>query len=214
CCDEGTLGWERSPTVSYSAAEKYNTTFDVYQTVTGLTPGRYLLSCQGFYRCGSYSSAASARTADAEALNAKLYAHSNLCDVDTSLVSIFSEAGNVGTVGVSQSPYGYIPNTMEQASFYFLAGLYPNQLECAVGSDGELTIGVKKIVSVSTDWTIFDTFSLTYLGENDEQTGISGLSATDPFHRGGVYTLSGMRVASDVSLAPGIYIIDGKKVVR
>ncbi len=213
--DEGTLGWEGSPTVSYSAAEKYNTTFDVYQTVTGLTPGRYLLSCQGFYRCGSYSSAASARTADTEALNAKLYAHSSLCDADTSLVSIFSEAGNVGTVGVSQSPYGYIPNTMEQASFYFLAGLYPNQLECVVGSDGELTIGVKKTVSVSTDWTIFDTFSLTYLGENDEeQTGISGLPATDPFHRGGVYTLSGVRVASDAGLAPGIYIIDGKKVVR
>ncbi len=218
--DEGSTGWEGSPTVDYSSAEKYNTTFDVYQTVTGLTPGHYLLACQGFYRDGGYADAAALRQAGNEKLLAELYAKGTLAEVDTALVSIFSEAGQVGTVGVDQDPYGYIPNTMEQASFYFLAGLYPNELEAVVGSDGELTIGVRKTTAVSKDWAIFDTFTLQYLGglteeEIAKETGIVGV-ADKAGGRGSsaVYTLSGMRLPQGKEPRErGVYIVNGRKVV-
>ncbi len=216
--DEGTTGWDGTPTVNYCEAEKYNTNFDICQTVTGLAPGRYELSCQGFYRCGSYTNAANARTAGTEALNAKLYANSSVCEVDTALVSIFSEAGIVGNVGVNVSPYGYIPDTMAQTWFYFLAGLYPNSLEAVVGDDGTLTIGVRKTELVSLDWAIFDTFQLTFLGESDEadddtEDAVGRVDDQIP-QRGGVYTTSGLRMADGVELPHGIYIVDGRKVVR
>jgi len=211
--DEGTNGWKGSPTVNYSAAEKFNTTFNVYQQLTNLKEGQYEIGVQGFYRNGDYNPAASKRSAGTEALNATLYATSSEETADTSLVSIFSEAGKVGTVGINQSVYGYIPNSMEQASFYFKAGLYPNRLKVQVGSDGTLTIGVKKTVSVTSDWTIFDTFTLTYLGTKDEETGIKS-TATVPFPKGGAYTLEGVRVADNQRHGKGIYIIDGKKRIR
>ncbi|MCD8305035.1 MAG: hypothetical protein LUC86_09475 [Prevotellaceae bacterium] len=239
--DEGTNGWEGSPSVSYSCAEKWNTTFDVYQTITGLTPGLYRLSCQGFYRDGGYASAASLRSSGKEVLNAYLYAKSTVgdtaCEVDTALVSIFTEAGSIGTVGVSTS-FGYVPNTMEQTHQYFLAGLYPNSLEPQVGEDETLTIGVRKTVAVSDDWAIFDTFTLEYLGqapdeeveegegegeeegegesgeeeEEEDPTGLSPVSAQASAVK--VYTLTGARIPEGDSLQPGVYIVNGRKVLR
>ncbi|MCD8266794.1 MAG: hypothetical protein LUC33_06525, partial [Prevotellaceae bacterium] len=217
--DEGTNGWEGSPTVDYSSAEKYNTTFDVYQTITGLTPGLYRLSLQGFYRDGGYSSAASLRGSGKEALNAELYTKSTVdtltLDLDTTLVSIFTEAGRLGTVGVSTS-LGYVPNTMSDAHQYFLQGLYPNTLETGVGEDGTLTIGVRKSVAVSSDWAIFDTFALEYLGEipDDWLIAVGVSSPLSPSAPKGVYTLTGVRLPQDAKLQPGVYIVDGRKVLR
>ncbi len=211
--DEGTEGWTYNTlTVNYSEGEVYNTTFDIYQTIEGLTPGVYELSCQGFYRYGSYTNAGTTRTAGTEQLYTQLYATSTECSVDTALVSILTEAEKVGDIGVSVTNYGYVPNTMEQAQFYFLAGLYNNSLTCIVGDDGTLTIGVRKTEGYSTDWACFDSFRLTYLGE---ATGIkSTTAATAPFGQSGVYTLGGARVASESKLPRGIYIENGKKTVK
>ena len=157
-------GWTGGPTVDYGCAEKWNATFNIYQTVTGLPEGQYVLTCQGFYRDGGRDTAAAHRTAGTEALNANLYAN----DSTAALQSILAEAGKAGAVGVEQAPYGYIPNTMEQTSVYFRKGLYTNALLCTVGEDGKLTIGVKKTVSNSNDWTIFDNFTLTRIVEEED----------------------------------------------
>ena len=158
------FGWSGSPTVDYECAEKWNTNFNVYQTIKGLPAGTYLLTCQGFYRDGGADTAASHRTAGTEALNAYLYANDSI----VALQSIFTEAGKKGAIGINQQPYGYIPNSMEQTADYFRAGLYPNSLLCTVAEDGQLTIGVKKTVSNSSDWTIFDNFTLTRIIEEPE----------------------------------------------
>lgn len=162
-------GWTGAPTVNYNSAEKFNTTFNVNQTVTGLPKGYYILGIQGFYRDGAYATAAQHRTAGKEAMNAIIYAN----DSTKTVASIFDAAGKKGAVGVNQSPYGYIPNTMEQARLYFLSGLYDNALLCSVGDDGNLKIGVKKTVSNTNDWCIFTNFTLTYIGE-DYISGIKG----------------------------------------
>ena len=142
-------------------AEKFNTTFDVYQLVIDAPDGLYEVTCQAFYRYGGHgiSPAATAKANGTEALNAKFYANDVVADV----LSIFADAGNCGTVGV-ESDYGYAPNTMDDASSYFQAGLYQNGPLRFVVEGGSLRVGIKKDVAVTNDWTIFDNFRLRYLG--------------------------------------------------
>ena len=204
-------GWEgTSLAVDYSEAEIFNKTYDFYQTITDLPAGQYELTCQGFYRNGGYADAAKNRTAGKEALNAILYAN----DSTVALVSIFEDADKKGAVGVNQSPYGYIPNNMEQAAIYLRAGLYKNTLLCEVGDDGKLKIGVKKTTAIGNDWSIFDNFTLTYLGNPNIPDALDRVQTFHPtFLSNGIYTLQGSKVNDTANLSKGIYILNGQKVL-
>lgn len=176
-----TAGWSgTSMTADYNEVEKYNANFDFKQELTGLPAGEYILSCQGFYRNGSYENASATHATGTEALHALLYATSSVENKTQALPSIIDEAGKKGPVGVNVSQ-GYIPNTMEQAATYLRAGLYPAGLKVKVGSDGLLTIGVKKSTLVDRDWTLFDNFRLTpfVLGDvnRDSKTTIADVTA-------------------------------------
>lgn len=140
-------GWEGEPTANNSCAEKYNTTFDVYQEKTGLPNGKYRVSCQGFYRAGGGNSK------DKDTKNAVLYANDN----QTPLMNILEEEGN----------YSVKPDNMAQAQESFSAGLYKNNSVEVTVVDGTLRFGIKKSKQIAADWTIFDTFRLEYLGEVD-----------------------------------------------
>ncbi len=142
-------------------AEKFNTNFDVYQLIEDAPDGVYEVTCQAFYRYGGHgiSPAATAKANGTEVLNAKFYANDVIADV----LSIFADAGNCGTVGVT-SDYGYVPNSMDDASNYFQAGLYQNGPLRVTVEGGSLRIGIKKEIAVTNDWTIFDNFRLMYLG--------------------------------------------------
>lgn len=140
-------GWEGEPTANNSCAEKYNTTFDVYQEKTGLLNGKYRVSCQGFYRAGGGDSK------DKDTKNAILYANAE----KTPLMNILEEEGN----------YSVKPNNMAQAQESFSAGLYKNNSVEVTVVDGTLRFGIKKSKQIAADWTIFDTFRLEYLGEVD-----------------------------------------------
>ena len=59
----------------------------------------------------------------------------------------------------------YIPNNMEAANTYFENGQYNNTVLAEVGTDGELTIAVKKFAHIEGDWTIFTNWQLFYLGK-------------------------------------------------
>ncbi len=201
-------GWTGAPTVNYNCAEKFSTaTFDIYQIITGLPAGKYILSCNGFYRDGAYATAAQHRTNGTEKLNAYLYAN----DDKVALVSILDEAGKKGAIGVKPTSYEYIPDNMEQANIYFADNLYYNSLECTVGEDGILRIGVKKSVSNTNDWTIFDNFKLTYVDE-EEPTGITQIQTSLHSSDNSIYTISGHKVDASQKLSKGVYIVGGKKV--
>ncbi|MBR0047299.1 MAG: hypothetical protein IJP75_10570 [Bacteroidaceae bacterium] len=202
-------GWSGSPTVDYNCAEKYNTNFDVYQVIEGLPQGQYLLTCQGFYRAGNTANAASTHKNGTEKLNAALYAKGTE-EVSTPLQSIIEEAGQKGAIGVMATGFGYVPNTMEQTSAYFRAGLYPNSLTCTVGEDGKLRIGVKKSALIGEDWTIFDNFTLTYLPV-EEPDAIPSLPSATTAPKG-IYTLQGTKIAASNLQSHGIYIMDGKTI--
>lgn len=169
-------GWHGGPalggTSDNTCAEKWNTTFDVYQTITGLPNGYYDMSIQGFYRVGDgvndASRAAAARTQGTEVLNAVYY----LNQTSAPLMSIFNSdlcSTNNSTyntsAGLSVNGHTlYVPNNMARAAACFSQGAYTNPSIRAVVTDGTLRIGVMKSVANSADWAIWDNVRLTYQG--------------------------------------------------
>ena len=119
--------------------EFYNTNFDNNQTLTGLPQGTYRIKMQGFYRPGENGS-------DDGAQNAILYAGEQNTPVQI-----------IGTTS--------IPNSRKTAGQAFTDGRYDdNILDFTVGSSSTITIGVRKNVLISNDWTTMDNFRLTYYG--------------------------------------------------
>ncbi len=111
---------------------------------------------------------------------------------------------------------------MQAASIYFGKGLYENRLTTSVENDGgQLKVGIKCSSMPSYYWVIFDHFRLCYYGslspEDVDGLDINYMEAPIA-NRKGIYTIDGRRVAGEASdmenLPTGIYIIDGKKVVK
>ncbi len=168
--DGGSLsGWSGTPLGAVNArenAEHYQKSYDTYQTLEGLAPGKYRLSLDAFYRMGSagndYSLYASGDYRDYQ--YAELYASSSGGEAATPIapsasgMSATSLGGGTSTVG----GYYYTPNNMVAADFWFEAGHYDNSLEVTVGTDGVLTIGIRKSSVISEDWTCIDNWKLEF----------------------------------------------------
>ncbi|MBQ6965590.1 MAG: hypothetical protein IJP82_07890 [Bacteroidaceae bacterium] len=209
-------------------AECYNKTFDVYQDIVGLPAGTYEVGVQGYYRQGSAEQDyTNTQTEDGTpAYNTIIYAIGE--NADTCCAPIMSicaamleyAPGNGATVTVGD---GYVvPNTMAAATEWFdalddegePAGYYApdgqfNSAVVRVGDDGKLRIGVKKDVTISTDWAIFDNFTLTYYGANSAKTPsyptiIENVATAKTVAPAGIYTITGAKVAT---LQKGINII-------
>lgn len=232
-------GWTSPGTVSYNEMEFFNKNFDTYQTISGLPNGSYEVSCQGFYRAGSYTAAASSRTAGTEAFNAYLYAN----EVSTPLVSIFGAADKNATTGVSTS-FGYVPNDMNQAQSYFNKGLYSQNWVVVHVTNNTLKIGIRKSTLISNDWSIFDNFKLRLIAadqstsasnyglsvlDNSELTNLESTTNEDPIYievrdrtiyaSGNkafeVFTMDGTKISNENPLPNGIYLVRcGSKVVK
>ena len=175
--DQRNANWEGNPVlggaVTNKNAEKFNCTFDVYQTIGEAPAGNYRLMAQGFYRNGDYAPAATKHNNGTEELNALLYANTNTLP----LKSIFTEAGKQNVGVTTNGIAGKFPNSMADASEFFTAGLYENKLDFTLSEGEELRVGIKKTVEVGNDWTIFDNFRLVYLG-NDAMREVT-LKAAD-----------------------------------
>lgn len=215
-----TESWIDYPTIGGLSenfcGEKFDCTFDMNQTLTGMPNGHYKLRAQGFYREGADANwtvapAVELRKNGNEHLYAMLYAN----EKEKQIMSIFNEAGK-NNDGLD-TELGLIPNNMSQASSFFSDGLYWNELGVNV-TDGTLRIGIKKSVAVSRDWTCFDSFRLYYYGAafDDDETLIADVSLTHsiPFD---VYTVDGRKVRHQVKtiegLPKGIYLVKGRKVI-
>lgn len=150
--------WQGSPAKNGANdnmnAEKYNTTFDVYQTLTDLPNGKYIVKAQGFYRAGDQGTTSNAT-------NAMLYANTNTVAIENINDEASATSGNGFT---KQAGDKYVPNSQADASAVFSAGKYDNNVVEATVTDGTLKIGFKKDVAVDQDWTIFDNVRLYYCG--------------------------------------------------
>lgn len=170
-------------------AEHYSKTYNTYQNLSGLAKGKYRLSLDAFYRMGTSSEDYSAYTSGnyASRQHAKLYASSSAGSYETSIVPASSAAldqslgggvAGVGNGGWWGGGAPYIPNNMEAAYYWFEAGYYDNTVECEVGDDGQLTIGIKKDQLIQDDWTCLDNWKLEYYGQLINATSIT-LSQTE-----------------------------------
>lgn len=169
-------------------AEHYSKNYDTYQTLRGLPPGQYRLSLNAFYRMGSaWEDYNAYYSGDAESTQyAKLYARSSEGE-QTVAICCASSGKTTNNIGGSTSRVGwneYIPNNMEAAYYWFQAGYYKNTLTCNVGSDGILTIGIKKDQTINGDWTCIDNWQLRYYATLVKATSLTLDKSTMTLVRG------------------------------
>lgn len=155
-------------------AEIWNGNGDVYQTLTNMPNGVYLLKCQGYFRMGdnenNANTAAKARSSGNEVIKGYYYINNNQSELksifDYSTATKYNRRAN-GSSGynINGTMY-YAPENRKHAAYLFRSGEYMNEPVRAVVTDGTLRIGVKvqDCVSGNNDWAVFDNFSLTYLG--------------------------------------------------
>ncbi len=122
-------------------AESWHSTFNIYQTITGVPNGTYTLKAQGFYR----------QDGNDEVNTPVFYLNSgtDTTPVNTALLP-FKEGSE---------------NSMADASASFSNGNYTCNAIRTYVSDGTITIGVA--CQNSTLWCIWDNFELTYYGLDD-----------------------------------------------
>ena len=145
-------------------AEKWggnSQTFDISQTVTDVPNGLYSITWNGFYRYNNTEEntndvAIAAHADGTEVINSFVY----LNDTDYPLTSIADETASAALEGA-------LPFSQAAAGVAFAQGLY-EQTAMVIITDGKLTIGIKKIDHPGTDWTVWDNFRLSYLGEITE----------------------------------------------
>ena len=163
-----------------NAAEHYNKTFNTYQDIENLPNGVYLLGVNSFFR-GSWDDYMEGTNLEAyPALYAKVGEDSTAVRfnnawsaMNTKKMAGKTDFGTTSSEG-SQSYEGatyYIPNDPSAFRQYEEADFYKTALVVEV-TDGKMRIGVAKNAKSkdkegkenTTDWSIFDTFSLMYYG--------------------------------------------------
>ena len=191
-----------------------NNSFDVSQSLTGLAPGFYILGVNGFYRAGAPNEMTDSL---AQVRNAQLYADTEKGSFEEPLMNAMDgaelmavEVGSESKIVLSDEVERWIPNDMVAAKLYMDLGYYENQKIFEVGEDGKATIGIRKNVSIPSDWTIFTNWTLSYMGTTPPDA-IKSIDAARSLKAGNaVYDLAGRRVAQPKR---GLYIMGGRKVI-
>jgi hypothetical protein len=149
----------------------------------------------GFYRYNNTSDntndvAVAAHAEGTEVINSFVY----LNDKDFALTSIADETATAALQALDKG----IPFSQADASFAFANGIYEQSAEIIV-TEGTLTIGIKKIEHLGTDWTVWDNFRLTYYGApvNDDDPELEAPEGWTKAIANG--NLAGDNVASFVS---------------
>lgn len=175
--DLGTEGWYadnvkatssrtsfRYPRTTFSACEFWSCTGDFYQALEGVPNGKYTVSCQGFFRDGTYIEAENKSRTNSGNITAMLYANRDTMPLADIIKSAqYQPLMNVDTE-VRLDNGKYIPNEMVSTRKYFDQGLYSNHVTTVV-TDGKLRIGIKASTCIPAAWYIFDDFKITYDGD-------------------------------------------------
>ena len=170
-----------------NCAESYHSVFTISQAIEGAPAGTYQLTAQGFYRQD---------------------------DGETEDVPVFFLSTSEENIAEAKVPVKTgDENSMSAASESFTAGKYASETMGIYVSEGEtITVGVKG--TATHQWVIFDNFRLTYFGANlvDDliTTGISEVNTTAEAANA-IYNLAGQKVQK---AQKGLFIINGKKVVK
>lgn len=177
-------GWKGSPKIgglnSNPNAEKYNSTFDVYQIIENVPNGLYKLKVQGMYRYGTYSYEEAGGNNVMAMLTIPYATISKKLGVDRRLAVLYANDTEVGLPSPldyartqplhdsdKETEFGWVPNTQSGLSMAFDTGDYSIELLVPV-TENKLRIGVKKPkYGYKNDWAAWDNFELFYLGSED-----------------------------------------------
>ena len=188
--------------------EMFSRSFDVWQELTNMPSGVYMLTANAFYRAGGIEAAYAAwQNKDASINNAELY----LGDASSPLQNLYS------CQDYTYSPYTY-PDNLAAASKAFNTNeqYADNAVVFKLEEDGgTLRLGIRKEKSVSADWVAYDHFQLFYLGD---ATAIEGIDDDKINTSTDVFDMMGRKVGnmnpSELHKLPGgVYIIGGKKYI-
>ena len=158
-------GWTvEAATVNYHEVEFYERTFDMYQEITGMPAGKYILKAQGFERPKNNDSGA-AYKAGTETIYARLYANSEVfSEHSIPFNSLYKH-----TYSGDGTYNGYV-NNMASAGRAFSDGHYEMVLtDIMLAENDVLTIGAKSDFRQSYYWVLFDNFRLEYLGFDQDE---------------------------------------------
>lgn len=165
--------------------EKYNKNFDTYQTITGLPAGVYELEVQAFYNQSGEDIIRPfiyAKLQDGTVIG-QAPIMSNIDNVQSENYTNYDNLGDKTEFKSSAVDGGYVPTTIKAAALAILNGYYKadaktgfNKIRFVVTEDNAtVRIGVKKNKLTTNDWTVFDNFKLTYLGDHGETQTKYGL---------------------------------------
>ena len=187
-------GWSGDAFGGYNPkdnAEHYNKTYNTWQQLTGLKEGIYRVNVHAFYRAGNAEPAYANYKANNEASKyAKIFAVTGSDSLVNSIASPYTAAltekmaaGNWSSATDEETGITYyIPDNMVAADAFFSAGYCNDNSVLTVVSNEQLKIGVRKDKTIGGDWSIFDDFSLTYLGNGDDAYALAAttIAATLP----------------------------------
>ena len=210
----GNEGWSQDATFNYGCAEFYQTTFDFNQTVGQLPAGTYQFCVNGFQRPGTAAAAYTAYSNGKNNVNANIYMstkYQKICHICDTMLTTKMGVGNESTLANSR----YVPNDMQSGSAYFAKGLYENRLTTTVNeSNSSLKMGIRSASMITSYWVMFDNFRLFFYGRmSEEELGVQAVTNGIQTGRKDIYTLDGRRLSPDAQLRPGLYIVNGRKVV-
>lgn len=194
-------GWLGSkPNLAQNVGEFYNTSFNMYQTISGLENGYYLLYMQGFYRDGGPVDVAYSKYNNVnEYMNASLYANST----SVKLRSLFDYTFSFG----SWNSYCNWPAEAEQA-FNQSADTYSNYLVVKV-TNGSMKIGLRKDSIVVCDWCMLNNFRLFYMPiATNINSAVCDMAGTDS-----IYDIEGRKRSKENLTKKELYIEKGKKKI-
>lgn len=173
-------------------------TFSASQTLRGLKPGKYVLTCQGFYRAGSAGDALTAFNGGKYPNNAVLFAGEQTCPLKPIYFAgegrddhKYLDEGKATNSSWDWTNYTKRATTAEGDKYYpywstgnkypnsaacvaFDNGLYQataeyNRVEFEVSKNQDIAIGVKSTAALRYDWAAWDNMHLEYLGGGDDE---------------------------------------------
>ena len=142
--------------------------FDFKQTIVNLPAGQYKLTAQAAYRFGG----------DEQAEYDAIVAGTN-----TKLVQLYATVGSVTEAkpvmnrydGASETSYSesgtatvnglFVPNSSNAVKAWFDNGQYVNEVVFNLAADGDVTIGINRIGTPASDYTVIGPWTLTRLGD-------------------------------------------------
>lgn len=223
-------GWNDKPTLNYFSAEYFEKTFDFHQVINRDFPrGYYRVKVQAFQRPGTVASSYAAWTGNSgeSPVTTEIYVGLGSANSlpGTKVKNIWDEAQSSALgAGRESSQNGlYVPNDMQSASAYFDKGLYDNERQyrqlTRIRANQGLKVGIRCTSSSNGYWSIFRNFRLYYLGREVVATGIKSVKSVETkSNTFNVYNLNGQIVRSNArdlnGLSHGIYIVNGKKIIK